>query len=163
VKIIWDSLDRYPWLNLQAAIHDTEIQFFSFKTGDQIEPQEWLLDRDFSEFIPTQVGPYLAARQQQGLLRFELINRIHVTVGALSLLGLLLVFSHYALRRDWTRSTLAAFILVALAGNAFICGVLSNPHDRYQSRLMWVPAFAIAVLLSGRHLFALRTSVESGT
>jgi hypothetical protein len=163
VRIIDDSLVRYPWLNAQAAIHDTEIQFFDFRTGDQIEPQEWLLRRDFRQFIPTQVGSYLAARQQRGLLQFDFLNRIHVTVGALALLGLLLLFGHYAVRNDWTRSSLAAFVLIALAGNAFICGVLSNPHDRYQSRLMWVPSFVIAILMCREAFFALRRPVESGT
>jgi hypothetical protein len=163
MEIIEDAFARYPSLNAQAALHDTEIQFFAFRTGDQIEPQEWLLRRDFGQFIPTQVGDYLAARQQRGLLRFGFLNRIHVPVGALSLLGILLIFGHYALRKDWTRSTLAAFILLSLAGNAFICGVLSNPHDRYQSRLMWVPTFVIAILLYGRDSFVLRMPVESGT
>ena len=34
---------------------------------------------------------YLKARQQRGLIRFKTLNLIHVPVGAMSLLGLLLL------------------------------------------------------------------------
>ena len=52
--------------------------------------------------------------------------------------------------RRWDdRLYLPAFVLLALLGNAFICGALSSPHDRYQSRLIWAAVFA-AMLLVGR-------------
>jgi hypothetical protein len=43
---------------------------------------------------------------------------------------------------------------VALVANAFICGVLSNPHDRYGARLVWIAVFAviIAILRFASHL-----------
>ena len=34
-------------------------------------------------------------------------------------------------------------MLLALLGNAVICGTFSNPHDRYQSRLIWLPVLAL--------------------
>jgi hypothetical protein len=38
-----------------------------------------------------------------------------------------------------------------LLGNAFVCGVLSGPHDRYGARMVWIATFA--VLIAGlRHL-----------
>jgi hypothetical protein len=40
---------------------------------------------------------------------------------------------------------LAATTLIALAGNALICGALSNPHDRYQSRLIPLALLSIIV------------------
>jgi hypothetical protein len=39
----------------------------------------------------------------------------------------------------------AAAALLALLANAAITGGLSGPHDRYQSRIMWLPPL-IAVL-----------------
>jgi hypothetical protein len=42
---------------------------------------------------------------------------------------------------------LALFVLLALLGNAFICGVLSNPHDRYQSRLVWLASLVVGMAL----------------
>jgi hypothetical protein len=38
-------------------------------------------------------------------------------------------------------------VLVALPVGAAITGGLSAPHDRYQSRLMWLPPFIAAVSL----------------
>jgi peptidoglycan/LPS O-acetylase OafA/YrhL len=46
-------------------------------------------------------------------------------------------------------AALALFVLLVLAGNAVICGVLSNPHARYQSRLIWLAPLALAVALAG--------------
>jgi hypothetical protein len=37
-------------------------------------------------------------------------------------------------------------VFVALIGNAIICGVLSNPHDRYQSRVIWLPTLVVALM-----------------
>jgi hypothetical protein len=35
-------------------------------------------------------------------------------------------------------------VFVALMINAFVCGVLSDPHHRYQARLIWLlPAAAV--------------------
>ena len=48
--------------------------------------------------IPGQVPAYLKARQQRGLLRFKTLNLIHVPVGAVSVLGLLLLIQHAAVR-----------------------------------------------------------------
>ena len=68
-----------------------------------------------------------------------------------------------ASRRDWKGLALPGFILVALIGNAFICGVLSGPHDRYQSRLVWVPVFALILLARPWEGVALRRPIESVT
>jgi peptidoglycan/LPS O-acetylase OafA/YrhL len=35
---------------------------------------------------------------------------------------------------------LLGFVLVAAIVNAAVCGALSGPHDRYQSRLLWLLA-----------------------
>ena len=40
---------------------------------------------------------------------------------------------------------LPGLVLVALIGNAIICGTFSNPHDRYQSRLIWLPTLVLAL------------------
>jgi hypothetical protein len=45
---------------------------------------------------------------------------------------------------------LLGFVLTALIGNAIVCGTLSNPHDRYQSRLIWIVPFAVALAATQR-------------
>ena len=155
-RIVFDSLARYPLLNAVAAIKDTAVQFVAFRTGDQIEPQEWVLYSDLAHYLPRQMNAYMRARQQRGELEFAMLNRIHVSVAAAALLALLLSLSFAVARSDWRGGTLPAFVLVALFANAFICGVLSNPHDRYQSRLVWVPVLVIALSRQRLPAFSLR-------
>jgi hypothetical protein len=51
-------------------------------------------------------------------------------------------------RRSRGSSAPALFILAALAINAAICGALSGPHPRYQSRVVWLlPLLAGGLLL----------------
>ena len=38
-----------------------------------------------------------------------------------------------------------AVCAVALLGNAFVCGALANPHDRYGARMVWLAALAVMV------------------
>lgn len=43
---------------------------------------------------------------------------------------------------------LAATVLLALIANAFIAGGLSMPHDRYQSRIVWLAVLTPILLVS---------------
>jgi hypothetical protein len=157
-RIVHDSLGRYPLWNAELAARDALQQFTLFYTGDQIEPQQWILFRDFHKFIPDQLPAYGNARQQKGELHFGMINMIQVPVAFLVLLllgaGLVLAVR----RRDACASVLLGFVLIALLGNSIVCGVFSNPHARYQSRLIWVPAFALALLTMDRRASALQPS-----
>ena len=38
---------------------------------------------------------------------------------------------------------LAGTATAALLANAFVCGVLSNPHDRYGARLVWIAPLVV--------------------
>jgi hypothetical protein len=53
-------------------------------------------------------------------------------------------------RAAWRRrlddlSLLAATVSLAMFGNAFICGVMSGPHDRYGARLAWIATFTVLI------------------
>ena len=161
-RIIAASMMRYPLLQLEAAISDSIRQFFSFKTGDGIESQEWILKPELQKMMPAQLPAYLAARQQKGHFRFAVLNMIHVTVGFLSLLGLALLLQRALIRRHWEEVALPGLVLVALIGNAIVCATFSNPHDRYQSRIIWLPTLVLA-LAQMRNPRSLRPQAESGT
>jgi hypothetical protein len=155
-RIVHDALARYPLWNAELAARDALQQFTLFYTGDQIEPQQWILYRDFHGFIPDQLPAYSVARQQKGKLHFGVINFVHVPVGFV-ILGLLFAALSWSWWMGDARATaLLGFVLLALIGNAVICGVFSNPHARYQSRLIWVPAYALALLAVDRRMAALR-------
>ena len=161
-RIIVESLKRYPMMHLRAAVYDSLLQFLQFKTGDGIEPQLSIVTPNFRRMIPEQLPAYLKARQQHGLIRFKVLNLIHVPVGAMSVLGLLLLLQHAGLRRAWDQASLPALVLLGLVGNAIICGTFSNPHDRYQSRVIWLPALVL-LLAVARDRRALQPVAESGT
>jgi hypothetical protein len=50
--------------------------------------------------------------------------------------------------RHHPSSGFAAAALLALLANAAITGGLSGPHDRYQSRIMWLPSLVAVVCLA---------------
>jgi hypothetical protein len=39
-------------------------------------------------------------------------------------------------------------VTLALLGNAFICGIISGPHDRYGARMVWVATFVVLMALA---------------
>jgi hypothetical protein len=161
-RIILESVKRYPLQNIKAAVYDSVTQFFNVKTGDGIEPQLTILEPHFRHLIPAQLPAYLEARQQQGMLRFKTLNLIHVPVAAMSLLGLFVLLHNAAGRRKWNEASLPALVLLGLIGNAIICGTFSNPHDRYQSRIIWLPSLVLLLAMS-RDRRALQPVTESGT
>ena len=161
-RMIVESLKRYPFMHVKAAIYDSVLQFFEFRTGDGIESQAFVLWPELKKVSPRQLPAYTSARQQTQKFRFQVLNMIHVTAGMLSLLGIVLLVNHAALSRRWGDMALPAMVLLGLIGNAIICGTFSNPHDRYQSRLMWLPALVLLLALAkNRH--ALHPAEESGT
>ena len=162
-RIVWDSIRRYPLLQIESVLRDTAVQFVTYKTGDQIEPQQWALKSAFAQFVPAQVPAYLAARQQRGEFRFRMVNLIDEPVAGIVLVGLAaMLFYAFAQRRRKT-AVLLGYVLVALLGNAFICGALSNPHARYQSRIIWIVPFALVLAAVDWRIASLRGVVESGT
>ena len=162
-RMIADSIRRYPLLQVVDAARDSVRQFFTFKTGDGIESQEWVLKPVFEQAAPGQLPAYLAARQQrEGRFRFTTLNMVHVTVGMLSLLGLIVLLHGLARERQWQALRFPALVLLALIGNAIVCATFSNPHDRYQSRVIWLPAFVL-ILARMKNPNALRGPEESGT
>jgi hypothetical protein len=157
------SLKRYPFSNLGWAGIDTLLEFFAVATGDGIEPQEWVLNREFQHTIPAQMNGYTHAYQQRGDLWFLPLNLVHVPVAIFSLLALGYLLWRTMGERKWNAAILLAFVMIALLGNAFICGVFSGPHSRYQSRLVWLPTFVLLLQASSGSNLTLRRRVESVT
>jgi hypothetical protein len=158
-----ESLRRYPLTSLGTGLWVALRQFWMFRSGDGFFPEQWVLDPEFQNFLPIQYKHYLDARQQRGLLRFGAVNVVHYPLALLSLVWLAFVLRGAVKRKQWERAALPAFVFLALIGNALICGLFSGPHDRYQSRLIWVPALVLLLTERPRLGLALRRPVESGT
>lgn len=146
-RIVQKSLRDYPWLHVKAAALLTMEQLFRFKTGDGVRNSiGWLLGGTLLKYYPDEYAPWQASHQMRGDgIDFTAINKIQVPVQALAQLLLLgLVIIAYR-RRDRLTLILASVTIIALLGNAFVCGALSNPNDRYQNRLVWIAIVALAV------------------
>jgi hypothetical protein len=141
-RIVIESLALYPAMNLKAALIAAIHQFAHIATGDGLTPWSWNTQWAFERFAPGALERYLASRQAQASLDFSWANLIHVPVQALAIAMLPVIILLGRARRI---AAFAALLFAALVGNAVICGVLSSPHDRYQSRLAWLAPLIVAV------------------
>ena len=138
--IVFESLREYPVWQIEAALSATARQLVSVASGEGVEEMLWHTYAIIEKFEPSTVADMRAARQQNGELDFTALNRIHVPVALLSM-ALLVPLMAAGLRHERFAplGTMAATVAVALLANAVVCGVLSNPHDRYGARLAWLP------------------------
>ena len=121
-------------------------QAMAFATGDGLEAwprtvTPWI-ERDFPG---SEQNAYAASRQTAGKMAVpDWLGQLHVIVAASGIAGcggLLL-----RRRRDLA-SGFAVAALLAVLCNAAITGGLSGPHRRYQSRIVWLPAFVVMLAI----------------
>jgi hypothetical protein len=147
--IVVHSLKEYPAWQAEAAFAAMGQQLVHVATGEGTSgwiPHTYgIIER----YIPSQVAPMRAARQQKWDLHFEYVNWLHVPVALGSMLALVALLAHALARRRLDDLTLlASTVALALLGNAFICGVISGPHDRYGARIVWIATFVVLVALT---------------
>ena len=144
--IVTRSLLEYPLRQAEAAALATARQLVLVATGENANRPIPHTHGILEHYLPKQLKPARAAYQQNSYITFGPINLVHVPV---ALISTLLVFGMFATaiwrRRRDDLALLAATVTLALLGNAFICGVISGPHDRYGSRLAWIATFAVLV------------------
>jgi hypothetical protein len=153
--IIHEAIIAQPGRLAVATWANTIEQLTRFASGDGLEswnPQvgPWI-DRDFPA---RERAAFHAARQQSGDLALPpplaTVHRVAALVGIAAALLLLPM----AWRRRHVAAWFLAIALLALPLSAAITGGLSTPHDRYQSRIVWLPAamafFTVPSLLSRR-------------
>ncbi|MBR0929714.1 hypothetical protein JQ561_24175 [Bradyrhizobium diazoefficiens] len=149
--IVVQSLREYPAWQAGAALRAMGQQLLHVATGEGtngwIPHTRGIIER----YIPAQAAPMRAARQQNWQLDFTAINWLHVPVALASMLALLALLGHALANRKLDDLTLlAATVTLALLGNAFICAVISGPHDRYGARMVWVATFVVLVAVGRR-------------
>ena len=80
-----------------------------------------------------------------GELNVSLVNEIDAPVAYVSLFALIALLSLRILKHDKNFTIFSSVILLALLGNAVLCGGLSSGEARYQSRLISLVPLAAAV------------------
>jgi len=149
--IILAALRAEPWTQARALLANTLDQLRRFGPGDGLHPwphtvTPWIA-QDFPDF---EQRAYSTARQSRGLL--ALPAWVEAADRATALLGLatLLLLLCREMPRPTPRAGLIVATLLAVLGNAAISGGISGPHDRYQSRIMWLPAAVALLALPGQ-------------
>jgi hypothetical protein len=149
--VVRDSLTAYPWLQLKAAVIGTAEQLVLVATGYGVHTELWHTYWTVARFAAEALPAMKAARQQRDALDFMLVNRIHVPVAWLSMLLLVGVVVLALSRRRFTDlGPFAAVVLLAVLANAFVCGALSNPHDRYGARIAWLAPLVVLLAAARR-------------
>jgi hypothetical protein len=149
-RIVLGSVRDHPAMHLRHAAEGALTQMFLVKTGDYIRRDTWHTHGILEQYAPQFYQAFLAAPQQKLGFDFDWINILHVPVAMAAIIGLPVVI-FLALRGHIRRRSamLAVTVLAAFLGNAAICGALSNPHDRYQSRLIWLAPLALIIAAAG--------------
>jgi len=142
------SLIEYPALQFETAATATARQLINVHTGEGVVHWVWHTYFIIHDFTPQLEPAMWAARQQKGEISFTAINELHYPL-ALIAMALLPVSVLLAWRRRLPADLgeLAGFCMMALLANAFVCGALSNPHDRYGARMVWLATFAVGIVL----------------
>jgi hypothetical protein len=149
--IVLHSLAEYPLWQAEAALLAAAQQMTDVATGEGTSgwiPHTYgIIER----YIPSQIEPMRAARQQHWDVNFAAVNLLHVPVALASIL----IGFGIVVRAIWRRqlddlALFAGTVCFALLGNAVVCGVISGPHDRYGARMAWVATFAV-LIAAARH------------
>lgn len=141
------ALADYPLWQAEEALLATGEQMLKVATGENTDhPTLMHTYGIFREYLPQQLKLVDAAREQKSHLTFGPVNLVHVPVALIStaLVFLILIASVLRGRTDDV-TLLMGTVVLALLGNAVICGVISGPHDRYGSRLVWITTFALMI------------------
>ena len=161
-EIAIETLWQYPGLHIWTALKSTLLQLVEVGTGWGIVYDVWDAYGHIENLVPEAVPAAHSALQRHNQLDFEPINLVHEPVALISL-GLMALMLLLAWRRpsfaghDFAQyGPLAATFTAAVLANAFVCGVLSNPHDRYGARIAWIAVLLVAVAAL-RAVPALRT------
>jgi len=141
-QLILRAVATHPLLITAGALRASARQLGRFRTGEGLGPLaagSWV-DTVIARRFPHEYDRFVESRQQQGTLPIDTAatvgQRIAIVAG---LLAVMLAIGHVP-TAPW--SPFAGLVVTALLGNAVVTGTLSEVHDRYQSRLIWLVVLA---------------------
>jgi hypothetical protein len=149
-RIVLAATAEYPLLQLETATIATARQLVHVRTGEGVENTTWHTYGVIHDRLPQVVPAMEAARQQQKQsISFTGINAVHYPLAllGLALLPIICLLGWFA----WLPvpfAELGMTCMLALLGNAMVCGIVSNPHDRYGARLVWIASFVALLALA---------------
>lgn len=151
--IVWRTVRAEPGRVLHDAGVDFVRQMMSFAPGSGLLPWRSTASRTIErDLARSAVERFIASRQARGILHAPLwlivLDQGLAAFGIVMTAGYIVVIAISAAWRrrrfgGWQGSEprlvgLCAIVTLALVGNAAVTGMLSGPHDRYQSRVVWL-------------------------
>jgi len=150
-RVALGSVAEFPLDVLKTTISATAEQLVSVRTGEGVVNWIWHTYFIVKDWAPQLQPTMWAAKQQKGEISFTAINAVHYPVALIAMALLpFIVFAGWTGRLPREFGDLALVCILALLANAFVCGGLANPHDRYGARIVW-----LAVLTAGLALVRL--------
>jgi len=145
---------RIAWLSLGHTLNQlTKLRMDRYVQQFYSGNAQWNdCATEVKDRAPFDYASYIGSRQARYQIDMQPIfwlQRPFIVVSAVLLLVLLCTSA--ALRADRRFCELLWLAVSALLANAFICGALSGPDDRYESRMIWlVPLLLCLALLIRR-------------
>jgi hypothetical protein len=148
-SIIRAALIADPAGEARAAVSNTLEQLGRFASGDGLSPWPAQVTAEIIRDFPArEAASYASARQQAGALSVPpVLVHLHAAVAVTGVVACLLLLPVAFVRRAPCTGFLVA-VLITLPISAAITGALSTPHDRYQSRITWLPPFVAVISLA---------------
>jgi hypothetical protein len=145
--LAFNSLAAYPLLQIKSVVLDTAKQIVDVRTGEGVLNTIWHTYAIIERYTPGAVPAMKAARQQRGEVSFTAINALHYPLGLLAILALPVLMVALRRQRFAPVRDLALTVSFAVLANAAVCGVFSNPHDRYGARIVWLASLTALIAL----------------
>jgi hypothetical protein len=161
-RVALGSVAEFPLDVIKTTIEATAAQLVAVRTGEGVVNWIWHTYFIVKDWAPQLQATMWAARQQKGEISFTAINAVHYPVALISMAFLpFIVFMGWTGRLPREFGDLALVCILALLANAFVCGGLANPHDRYGARLVWLAVFTVGLALV--RLYEQRSAASTAT
>lgn len=161
------AIAEAPFRFLRTSASATARQFVTFAPLDDECPVTCRtggggVEQTLRQFRPGSVPALDASLQVTGRTPKAIVRAVMTPVAALALLLLPLAGWQAWRRRDREALTLVVAVFTALVTNAALAGALSDVHDRYQSRIVWLAPLALFLLIARWNIVgALRTRIAN--
>ena len=147
-RVALGSVAEFPLDVIKTTIEATAGQLVAVRTGEGVVNWIWHTYFIVKDWAPQLQPTMWAAKQQKGEISFTAINAVHYPVALISMALLpFIVFMGWTGRLPREFGDLALVCTLALLANAFVCGGLANPHDRYGARIVWLAVFTAGLAL----------------
>jgi hypothetical protein len=143
--IALNCLIDYPLLQLKSVVLDTARQIVDVRTGEGVLNTIWHTYAIVAQDTPWIAPAMKMARQQRGELHFEAVNALHYPLALIAILMLPTLIVACRTQRFAALRDLALTVAWVVLANAAVCGVFSNPHDRYGARIVWLASLTVVI------------------